>query len=146
MNWLALLEGVEELTTAILNICESESNTNFRHRKCLEKNTNNITESRRAPKEIRVDKVKIEKVHLTCTLQQSGFIRCHVRNRLFLCSSDRTSSASTQMFYYLWVLTQCAGFSCSKASLLNHCFSLYSIHFHLKHAAQRYSKHDICPL
>lgn len=56
MNWLALLEGVEELTTAVLNICESESNTNFRHRKCLKKNTNNITESRKPPKEIGVRK------------------------------------------------------------------------------------------
>lgn len=28
-------------------------------------------------------KVKIEKVHLTCTLQQSGFLLCHLRSRLF---------------------------------------------------------------
>lgn len=27
MNWLALLEGVEKLTTAFLNIFESEFNT-----------------------------------------------------------------------------------------------------------------------
>lgn len=63
MNGLALLEDAEELTTAIWNIWESLSNTNFRlYIKCLKKNTYNIMEPRKPPKELEVDKVKREKV------------------------------------------------------------------------------------